>query len=228
MSDAIPVIAIDGPVGSGKGTISQLLAAKLGWHYLESGALYRILAYSADQRGISLDNESKIAELAGTLKIEFVAQTAEAPMRILCDGEDVSTAIRHETVGTMASKISAFPAVREALLTCQRQFLKQPGLVADGRDMGTVIFPEAPLKIFLEASALERAKRRQLQLLEMGIDVKLADLESEITERDQRDRNRAISPLKPAADATIVDTTPLTIDGVFEAVWQCVKQKGLS
>lgn len=218
MKNSIPVITLDGPVGSGKGTISQLLASKLRWHYLESGALYRILAYSANKHQINLEDETALAQLAASLEVQFIAKTVNSSGQIIFEGEEVSDLIHQETIGTMASKVSAYPVVRQALLERQRAFLQLPGLVTDGRDMGTVIFPGAFLKFYLIASIQERAKRRRLQLLEQGIDVKLTDLEREIAARDERDENRPISPLKPASDAIIIDTTPLSIDGVFNLV----------
>lgn len=220
MKPTIPVITIDGPVGSGKGTISQLLAKKLNWHYLESGALYRILAFAAKKHHINLDDEAALATAAAQLEVKF-----DSPTKIYFENQDVSELIRQETIGTAASKVSAFPAVREALMQLQKDFLQLPGLVADGRDMGTVVFPDAYLKFFLTASVQERAKRRQLQLLGLGIDVKLADLEHEIARRDERDETRAVSPLKPADDAIIIDTTNLSINDVFDQVWHHVQEK---
>ncbi len=220
-----PVITIDGPVGSGKGTISQMVATKLGWHYLESGALYRILALSAEKHQINLEDEAELAKLAGQLDVKFIAKTLEKSSKIFFENQDVSNLIRQETVGTMASKVSVYSKVREALLQRQRDFLKSPGLVADGRDMGTVIFPDAYLKFFLTASVEERAKRRQLQLLGLGIDVKLAGLVHEIAMRDERDEKRKVSPLKPADNAIIIDTTSLSIEGVFDHVWSHIQEK---
>ena len=223
MQNVPPVITIDGPVGSGKGTISQMVATKLGWHYLESGALYRILAIAADKHEIKLDDESALTDAASQLDVKFIAKTPDSSAKIYFENQDVSDPIRQETIGTMASKVSAFPAVRDALMDLQRDFLQSPGLVADGRDMGTVVFPDAYLKFFLTATVEERAKRRQLQLLGLGIDVKLAGLVHEIARRDERDENRKVSPLKPADDAILIDTTDLSIMGVFDQVWQHVQ-----
>jgi cytidylate kinase len=205
-----PIITIDGPSGSGKGTVAGLLAERLGWHVLDSGALYRLVGLLADRAGIDFNDESQIAELARQMKVEF------AGGKVLLAGEDVSLAIRSETAGNSASKVAALPAVRQALLEWQREQARAPGLVADGRDMGTVVFPAAPVKIFLDASAEERAKRRYKQLMEKGLAANLATLTAEIRERDERDRNRAVSPLRPAEDALVIDSTVLSIDAVLD------------
>jgi len=205
-----PIITIDGPSGSGKGTVAGLLADRLGWRVLDSGALYRLVGLLVDRAGIDFSNESQIAEMAKQMKVEFSGG------KVLLAGEDVSLAIRSETAGNSASKVAALPAVRQALLEWQRGQARAPGLVADGRDMGTVVFPDAPVKIFLDASAEERAKRRYKQLMEKGLAANLATLTAEIRERDERDRNRAVSPLRPAEDALVIDSTILSIDAVLD------------
>ncbi|HEB57970.1 MAG TPA: (d)CMP kinase [Gammaproteobacteria bacterium] len=221
MGDTVPVITIDGPSGVGKGTIAQLLARELGWHMLDSGALYRLVALGAERRGLALDDEAALAAYAESLPVEFrTGEGATHGLAIYLDGEEVSDAIRTETCGAGASQVAALPAVRAALLARQRAFRRPPGLVADGRDMGTTVFPDAPLKIFLTASAEERAQRRYKQLKEKGIDVSLAALLDEITERDTRDSQRAASPLVPADDALRIDTTSMTIEEVLQTVKQ--------
>lgn len=215
------VIAIDGPSGSGKGTLAGLLAARLGWQLLDSGALYRLLAYAAGKHGIALDNEAALAMLAANLDVQFVAGG------IILEGESVTERIRNEQVGAGASQVAALPAVRDALLQRQRAFREAPGLVADGRDMGTVVFPDAPLKIFLTASAEERARRRYLQLKAKGEDVSLPSLLEEIQARDARDMNRAVAPLKPAVDAIQLDSTEMSIEEVLERILQEAAQRDL-
>ncbi len=221
MSQA-PVIAVDGPSGSGKGTVCALIAARLGWHLLDSGALYRLLALAAGKHGIELTDEAQLRQLAAALDVQF------SERRILLEGEDVSEAIRNEQVGAGASLVASLPAVREALLERQRAFRQAPGLVADGRDMGTVVFTEAPLKIFLTASAEERASRRYNQLKARGDDVSLASLLEEIRARDERDTQRSVAPLKPADDAIVLDSTELTIDEVVERILGEVASRGLA
>jgi len=215
MSRQIPVITIDGPSGSGKGTVAALLAGKLGWNFLDSGALYRLLAFAARNHGVDLTNEEALKALAAHLDVQFGAAEAGHGMRIVLEGEDVTEAIRNETVGAGASQVAALPVVREALLQRQKAFREMPGLVADGRDMGTVVFPDATLKIFLTASAEERARRRFLQLKAKGDDVNLASLLDEIRARDERDTQRAVAPLKPADDAIQLDSTALSIEQVL-------------
>lgn len=217
MSD-IPVITVDGPSGSGKGTISRQIAHQLQWHFLDSGALYRLVALGAMKNGVELDHESELADYARRLDVRFVSEDPTEEPVILLNNQDVTSDIRTETCGNAASKVAALPAVREALLQRQRGFLQSPGLVADGRDMGTTVFPAARLKIFLTASAEQRAKRRHKQLKEKGIDVNLAALEKDIAERDERDGARASSPLKPADDAAILDTSVMGIDEVMTKV----------
>ena len=214
MSDFVPVITIDGPSGSGKGTVTQRVADHLGWHVLDSGALYRLLGLAASKANVDFSNENKISSLADNLNVEFDGDV------ILLDGQDVSNQIRTETAGNNASKVAAMPAVRAALLDWQRRYATPPGLVADGRDMGTTVFPDAKVKIFLTASAGERAKRRHKQLKEKGLPANLAALTAEIEERDARDRNRAASPLVPAPDAITIDSTGTDIDRVVEIVLQ--------
>ena len=212
-----PVIAIDGPSGSGKGTVGQQLAARLGWHFLDSGALYRVLALAAGQRGIALDQAEQLATLGQAMDVAFVAR-GEQPVQVLLDGRDVGDALRTEAAGEGASRVAALPSVRKALLHKQHALRRLPGLVADGRDMGTTVFPDAILKVYLQASAEVRAERRYKQLKEKGFDVNLPRLLHEIRERDARDAGRTASPLKPAADAYILDTSPLGISEVVERI----------
>lgn len=206
----VPVITIDGPSASGKGTLSRMVSETLGWSMLDSGALYRLVALAAINNGVDAENVAEVAQLALDLDVEFVSTSEET--RILLDGQDVGESIRTETCGNMASKVAAIPEVRQALLERQRAFQSGPGLVADGRDMGTVVFPDAVLKIFLTATAQERAKRRHKQLKEKGINVSLGDLFDEIAERDQRDSSRSAAPLQAAKDAVHLDTTDITAE----------------
>ncbi|MCW8925999.1 MAG: (d)CMP kinase [Xanthomonadales bacterium] len=212
----VPVIAVDGPGGSGKGTITTRLAAHLGWHFLDSGALYRLTALAALKSQVSLDDEAALGELAAGLDIRFELDGEN--VRALLDQQDVSDAIRLEDAGASASKIAALPAVRAALKGRQRRFRQMPGLVADGRDMGTVIFPDAQLKIFLTASAEIRAERRYKQLKDKGESVNLTRLFREIKARDLRDQSRSIAPLRPAEDAVIIDSSHMSIEEVFSKV----------
>ena len=212
----IPVLTIDGPSGSGKGTVAQRMAKELGWHYLDSGAIYRVLAQAALKHQLNLTDELGIAKLAQQLDVTFIVQ--DDALIVLLEGHDVSTQIRSEQAGNAASKVAALPQVRAALLQRQYAFRQAPGLVTDGRDMGTMVFPDAPYKIFLNASAEERAKRRHKQLKEKGIESNLAGLVAEISERDQRDRQRTVAPLRPADDAIELDSTSLGIDDVFHRV----------
>lgn len=207
------VITIDGPSGAGKGTLSQMLAAHTGYHLLDSGALYRLVALAALNSGADLNDEQQIARIASTLDVIF--QVVGNNTRILLAGFDVTSAIRQESVSMCASQIAAYPAVRAALLERQREFAISPGLIADGRDMGTTVFPAAQIKIFLTASAEARAERRYQQLVAKGELVDMASLVKDIRERDERDSNRAVSPLRPADDAIVIDSTSMSIDQVF-------------
>ncbi|RRV12778.1 (d)CMP kinase [Stutzerimonas xanthomarina] len=228
MIKPVPVITIDGPSGSGKGTVAALLAGKLGWNFLDSGALYRLLAFAARNHGVDLTNEEALKVLAEHLDVQFGAARDGHGMIIILEGEEVTEAIRNESVGAGASQVAALPVVRTALLQRQKAFREAPGLVADGRDMGTVVFPDAPLKIFLTASAEERARRRFLQLKARGDDVNLASLLEEIRERDERDTQRAVAPLKPADDAVQLDSTTLSIDEVLQKILSEVADRDLA
>ena len=227
MNDAV-VITIDGPSGSGKGTVAGLLAAKLQWHLLDSGALYRVLALAAQKHNVALDDELALEALATRLDVQFVLDAESNAQRILLEKDDVTDTIRSETVGACASKIAALPAVRAGLLRRQHDFRQAPGLIADGRDMGTVVFADAPLKVFLTASAEERARRRYLQLKDKGETVTLTCLLEEIRARDERDTNRSIAPLKPADDAIILDSTTMTIEQVLERILSEVAVRSLA
>ena len=214
----MPVITVDGPSGSGKGTVCRLLAEKLGWDVLDSGAIYRVLALAALHHQIALDNEEALVPLAANLDVQFLVDSQTNAGKVILEGEDVSTTIRNEEVGSAASKVAALPRVREALLRRQRAFRTENGLIADGRDMGTVVFPDAPLKIYLTASAEERARRRFVELNERGLDVTLSGLLEDIQARDDRDMNRAVAPLVPADDAIELDTSELNAQQVFDKV----------
>jgi cytidylate kinase len=217
-----PVITIDGPSGSGKGTIANLVAQTLGWHLLDSGALYRIVGAVALQRDIGLDDADGLAAMAGELDIRFSGERVEV------DGADLSLTIRTEAVSAAASKVAALPAVRDAILATQRAMCQPPGLVADGRDMGTVVFPQAALKIYLDASAEVRAERRYNQLKNKGLSVSLRALLSSLQERDARDKGRAVSPLEPAEDALVIDSTDMSIDEVLNRILAEAAQRGLA
>lgn len=211
---SIPVVTIDGPSGAGKGTLSSAVAEKLGWHFLDSGAIYRVLAVATMHHGIEVSDEESVVPLATGLDVNFITEMGKT--RIILEGEDVTDDIRTETVGRAASQVAALPRVREALLRRQRAFRDGPGLVADGRDMGTVVFPDAEVKIFLTASAEERAERRYKQLRDAGHDVSMSRLLEDIKARDERDSTRAVAPLVPAEDAAVIDSTGLDIAQVFD------------
>ncbi len=213
------VIAIDGPTASGKGTIAQRVAAVLGWHYLDSGALYRIVGLLALREAVSLDDGLALSQLAGQIEPVFQGE------RILLGGEDIALAIRAEQVGTAASRVAVHPPLRAVLVELQRRFRRSPGLVADGRDMGTVIFPDADLKVFLTASAASRAQRRYKQLIEKGFSAKLSGLLRDLEERDARDSARAVAPLKPAEGALVLDSTYLSIEQTVEAVLEAYRRR---
>ena len=224
MAYRVPVMTIDGPSGSGKGTVSRAAARALGWALLDSGALYRLVALAGRQAGLPLDDEPGLARLAETAEIRFGAgQSGEEAVWL--GAQQVTDQIRTERAGNDASKVAALPKVRAALLDRQRRFAVPPGLVADGRDMGTVVFPDAQVKIFLTASAAERALRRHKQLKEKGVAANLAALSLEIEERDRRDMNRAVAPLKPSADAVLLDTTGIPVDAVIERVLEVARER---
>jgi len=222
-SISIPVITLDGPSGAGKGTIAQRVASDLGFHILDSGSLYRLTALASQNDGIDLADESSIANVAANLAVIF--KPTENGLQILLRGDDASELIRQEEIGMRASKVAAIPSVRDALLQRQRDFLELPGLVADGRDMGTTVFPNAALKVFMTASAEERAERRVKQLKEKGISANIAALVADLKARDEQDANRAVSPLKPAEDAIYLDTTSMSIQEVTQKVLDLAKQR---
>ena len=221
----VQVIAIDGPSGSGKGTISRSLATRLGWHLLDSGALYRLAALAALRSGADFDDPKSLAAAAAAMDVQF-GRPGDTE-RIYLDGADVTAELRTESAGAAASRVAALSPVRAALLARQRAFARSPGLVADGRDMGTVVFPDAALKVFLTASAEERTLRRHKQLKEKGIDVSLPDLSREIAHRDERDANRSVAPLRPAADARVIDSTRLTPEEVIARILSWLEAAGV-
>ena len=222
----VTVITIDGPSGAGKGTISRMLADKLGFHYLDSGALYRLLGLAAVRHSVDLANPSSLSVLAGHMDIDF--DTSAKGLKVILEGENVTAELRSENTATLASQVASYPMVRTALLQRQQLFARSPGLIADGRDMGTVVFPEAPLKIYLTASAEERAQRRYKELLAKGENVSLRALEEQVRSRDERDMSRDASPLIPAADAVQLDTSELSIQEVMDTVLNLVYLKGLA
>jgi len=219
----IPVLAIDGPSGVGKGTAARIMAQKLGWHLLDSGAIYRAFALAIDARNIDVTDESALVEVANNLDLEFKTETDSELVSVYLDGQDVSKVLRTEQTGEMASKIASIGVVRAALLKRQQAFAKAPGLVADGRDMGTVVFADAPFKVFLTASAQERANRRLKQLQNQGSKGIISQILADVVARDERDSSRKHSPLKPAEDALIIDTTELSIDKVITQVSELIK-----
>lgn len=223
MTEAAPVIAIDGPSGSGKGTIARRVAEALGYHLLDSGALYRLTALAAARKGVALDDANGLAAVARALDVRFDSDEA-GEERIWLEGDDVSLEIRTEEAGAGASTVAVIPAVRQALLERQRAFQRPPGLVADGRDMGTQVFPSATVKIFLTASAEERARRRHKQLKDKGLDVSLAALSRDIEDRDRRDSERSVAPLRPAEDARILDSSGQSIEAVTKTVLDWVAE----
>ncbi|HED33047.1 MAG TPA: (d)CMP kinase [Gammaproteobacteria bacterium] len=220
----IPVITLDGPSGVGKGTIAQWLASELGFHILDSGSLYRLTALASQNAGVDMAAEPVLADIALNLPVVFRPGIEGGALQILLKGEDVSELIRSEEVGMRASVIAAIPAVREALLQRQRDFLVEPGLVADGRDMGTTVFPSAALKVFMMANAEQRAERRYKQLKEKGISASISSLVADMKARDEQDANRTVSPLKPAEDAILLDTTCMSIQEVTQKVLELTKQ----
>jgi len=222
-----PVITVDGPSGAGKGTLCQMLAAKLNWALLDSGALYRVTALAAKQHAVALDNEAGLEAIAAYLDVQFQVSTEQAGVQVILEGTDVTSNLRTEETGAIASQVAAVNAVRTALLDRQRAFQQMPGLIADGRDMGTVVFPDAELKIYLTASAEERGERRYKQLLESGNNASLAAIIEDIRARDDRDMNRTVAPLKPADDAIVIDSTSMSIEAVFDQVQQAAKKVGL-
>lgn len=217
------VITVDGPSGAGKGTLCHAIAEKLNFDFLDSGAIYRILALAALKKGIDLTDENKLAELGRHLNVQFIPENGE--IHVILDGENVRDQIRTAEAGQNASKIAVYPKVREALLQRQRDFSSEKGLVADGRDMGTIVFPNAQIKFFLEASPEERTKRRVKQLQEKGFNANFDEILAEIKERDFRDRNREVAPLVPAPDAKLLDSTNLSIDQVIEQALAYIKSK---
>ncbi len=220
----IPVLTIDGPSGAGKGTVSRAVSRKLGWHYLDSGSIYRALAIAVLKQGLNLNDVAAIVELAGHIQLQFICE--DDGLKVDLNGEDISAQLGMESTGNTASIIAAYPEVRAVLLQKQKDFKRAPGLVADGRDMGTVVFPDAEFKVFLTASAEERAKRRYKQLIEKGIDANLCQITSEIEARDRRDRERATAPLRPAEDAVCIDSSDLTIEQVIAQVMDFIRQSG--
>ncbi len=223
----IPVVTIDGPSGSGKGTLAYMLSKTLGWKLLDSGALYRLTALSAVKQGVQLSDEAAVAALAATLDVQFIPSASGEGLDTLLEGETVGAVLRTEETGAMASQVAALPRVRDALLQRQKNFVEAPGLIADGRDMGTVVFPDASAKFFLTASAEERANRRMIQLRKRGVYGNVERLLANIKARDERDANRAAAPLLPADDAIVIDNSLLAVDAVFEQLMTELKQRRL-
>ncbi|MEN3754980.1 (d)CMP kinase [Mangrovibacter yixingensis] len=223
MTPHVPVITIDGPSGAGKGTLCKAMAEALQWHLLDSGAIYRVLALAALHHHVDTSSEEALVPLAAHLDVRFLSVNGN--LEVVLEGEDVSGEIRTQEVASAASQVAAFPRVREALLRRQRAFREAPGLIADGRDMGTVVFPDAPVKIFLDASSEERALRRMRQLQDKGFSVNFERLLAEIKERDDRDRNRPVAPLVPAQDALLLDSTQMSIEQVIEKALEYAREK---
>lgn len=217
------MITLDGPSGTGKGTLATLLAKQLGWHVLDSGAIYRALAFAVMQQHVDLDDTAALSHLLATTQIDLLPRGVDKPVQVLCNQQDISEAVREEAVGLMAAKLGAIALVREAVLPYQRKFRLAPGLVADGRDMGTVVFPDAICKFYLDAARAVRVQRRYQQLQASGNNVSLRDVESALAFRDQQDTQRALAPLEPAKDAQIIDTSDLSVDQVFEKVMAFVR-----
>jgi len=225
VANNVQVITVDGPSGTGKGTLCSYLASRLDWHLLDSGALYRVVALAAEQQELQLEDKAGIANLASNIDVAFSSPDKSEEITVILEGNDVSQLIRTEVCGKNASQLAAYPTVREALLTRQREFRQLPGLVADGRDMGTIVFTDAKLKIFLTATPEERAQRRHKQLKQKGFSVNLAQLSADIAERDTRDSERTVSPLRPADDAVVIETTSLSIEVVIERVGALVRER---
>ncbi|TVS13027.1 MAG: (d)CMP kinase [Wenzhouxiangella sp.] len=221
-SASVPVLTIDGPSGAGKGTVSARVAVELGWNVLDSGAVYRSVAHAALERGVAVDDEARLVELCGTLDLSF--SPASDGVKACLNGRELGDALRSEEVGVMSSRVAAIPSVRRALLELQRSFRRPPGLVADGRDMGTVVFEDAPVKVFLDASVQERARRRHLQLKEKGESVTFDRLFRDLEARDRRDRERSVAPTLPAQDAVIVDSTSMSLDEVVARIISLVRR----
>ncbi len=217
MQQNVPVITIDGPSGAGKGTVARMVAEQLGWHLLDSGAIYRVLAVATQYHQVDVNEEEPLIPMAAHLDVQFEI-SSDGESKTILEGEDVTDTIRREEIGKLASKVAAFPRVREALLRRQRAFKVSPGLVADGRDMGTVVFADAPVKVFLTASAEERARRRFKQLKEKGFDVKIGRLLDDIRQRDEQDQNRKVAPLVAAEGALVIDSTNITVDEVVDKI----------
>jgi len=222
-----PIITVDGPSGAGKGTLCQMLAAKLNWALLDSGALYRVTALAAKQHAVAMDNEAGLEAIAAHLDVQFNVSEEQAGVQVILEGENVTSNLRTEETGAIASQVAAVNSVRAALLERQRAFQQEPGLIADGRDMGTVVFPNAELKVYLTASAEERGQRRHKQLLESGNNANLPQIIEDIRARDDRDMNRTIAPLRPADDAIVIDSTSMSIEAVFDQVQQAAIKAGL-
>lgn len=227
MSNSINVITIDGPSGTGKGTLSLMLAHKLGWHYLDSGVLYRVLAYVAVQQKVPVDDEVQLAQIAKNMPVQFILDDSYQSYSVKLHDQDITKQIRSEEVSAASSKVSSHAPVRNVLIELQKLFQKAPGLITDGRDMGTVIFPEAQLKVFMTACQEIRAQRRYNQLKDKGIDVTLGAVQSELNERDKRDQERSVAPLKPADDACIVDTSNKNTDEVLQEIMELVHARAL-